>query len=341
MKKLWVLLVLLSMGCSVEGQSKIPCTAGRYEKDLFPKFGKKTIQYATNKGWKGDDVTLNMDIYEPTGDTAALRPLIIFAHGGGYVQGDKEDMSYFCGQFTKKGYVTASIDYRLLPIDKLYEVGNLKHEIVIAMSDFKAAIRFFRQSAASGNPYKIDPNNIFIGGGSAGAITALHIGLLDDNDVMPDDFAKFVADEGGLEGNTGSAENRKFSSKVKGVINYSGSILEDKWIDKTDAPIFSYHGTADDVVPIGYGLTGKSFNMYGSESIKAKADAVGLVNILVKAPGGGHTDIYTDQSYASYYIDFHNQLDLKMRSMMCGALLSSTSRSFSASATSRNSQYSR
>ncbi|MBX7169985.1 MAG: alpha/beta hydrolase fold domain-containing protein [Pyrinomonadaceae bacterium] len=319
MKKLLSFLLLFTFACSGEGQTKLPCTAGRYEKDQFTISPTKTVQYGTNKGWNGETVNLQLDIFEPKGDTATLRPLIIFAHGGGYVQGTKEDMTYFAQQFTKKGYVTASISYRLIPMDKIYDPNNMKREIVKAMSDFKSAIRFFRQSASNGNPYKIDANNIFIGGASAGAITALHIGLLDEKDQMPADFAKFVADEGGLEGNTGTPESFKFSSKIKGVINYSGSILEENWIDKDDAPIFSYHGTADDVVPIGYGITGKSFNMYGSESIKKKADEVGLFSILVKAPNGGHTNIYLDANFANYYIDFHNQVYSKMRSMMCGA----------------------
>ena len=318
MKNLLCLLLLFTFACSEEAQTKVPCTTGRYEKDLFADSSKKTVQFGSNKGWNGENVNLNVDVFEPKGDTASLRPLIIFAHGGGYVQGTKDDMAYFCQQFTKKGYVTASIDYRLIPMDKIYDINNMKREIVKAMSDFKSAIRFFRASATNGNPYKIDPNNIFIGGASAGAITALHIGLLDEDDQMPTDFSKFVADEGGLEGNTGTPENLKVSSKIKAVINYSGSILEENWIDKNDAPIFSYHGTADDVVPINYGITGKSFNMYGSESIKNKADAVGLFSILVKAPNGGHTNIYLDAAYASYYIDFHNQVYAKMRSMMCG-----------------------
>jgi predicted esterase len=304
MKKLIYFLILLSFVSSVTGQTKISCAVGRYEKDVFAAVGKKTVPYASNKGWNGENINLEANIYEPTDDTAALRPLIIFAHGGGFVRGKKEDMAFFCNQFSKKGYVTASIQYRLIPLDKLTDISNMKREIVKAMRDFKAAIRYFRANAKT---YKIDPNNIFIGGVSAGAITALHVGLLDENDQMPDDFAQFVANEGGLE-----------SVKVKGVINYSGSILEESWIDKSDAPVFSYHGTADEVVPIGYGVTGRSFKMFGSESIKNKADEVGLFSLLVKVPSGGHTNIYLDASYAGYYIDFHRQVNTKMRSMLCG-----------------------
>jgi predicted esterase len=303
MKNLLCLLLLCLCACASEAQIKIPCAIGRYEKDLFQPSATKTVQFGSSKNWSGATVNLNADIYEPKGDTATLRPMIIFAHGGGYVQGNKTDMAFFAQQFTKKGYVTASIDYRLLPISRVRSINDMKREIVMAMNDFKMAIKFFRANAKT---YKIDPNNIFIGGASAGAITALHIGLLDADDKMPDDFAKIVADEGGLE-----------AVKVKGVINYSGSILEEDWVDNTDAPIFSYHGTADDVVPIGYGITGSLFNMYGSENIKAKADAAGLPNILVKAPNGGHTNIYTDSTYTSFYLDFHNKLNAKMRSMMC------------------------
>ncbi len=317
MKKLLSLLILLSFAGLGEAQTKIPCPVGRYEKDVFSTFGKLTVPFASNKGWEGEDVPLAVDIFQPDGDSAPLRPLIIFAHGGGFTQGTKEAAAFFCLQFTKKGYVTASIEYRLIPKEKSHDPQNMKHELIKAMSDFKAAIRFFRQSVARGNPYQIDPNNIFIGGVSAGAITALEVGILDKNDKMSRDLAKFVAEEGGLEGNTGSAENKMFSSKIKGVINYSGSILDEKWIDKTDAPIFSYHGTADEVVPIGYSIKGKNFKMYGSESIKNKADRVGLDNLLVKVPNGGHTNIYLDATFASYYIDFHNRLYSKMRSMIC------------------------
>lgn len=302
MKKLICLLILLSFACTGKAQTKIPCTNGRFEKDLFLPTEKNTVQYGTSKGWKGENVKLSVDIFEPKGDTATLRPLIIFAHGGGYVQGSKEDMAFSCQQFARKGYVTASIQYRLLPLD-LLSIPNAKHEIVKAMNDFKTAIKFFRTNAKT---FKIDPNNIFIGGISAGAITALHIGLLDADDNLPDDFAQFITTEGGLE-----------SIKIKGVINYSGSILEAEWIDKNDAPIFSYHGTTDDVVPIGYGINGKLFSLYGSESIKQKADAVGLVNILVKVPNGGHTNIYTDSAYASFYLDFQSKLYRQMRSMLC------------------------
>lgn len=316
MTKLYSLIILLSLAVSIAAQSKVACSAERYEKDLFPNFSKQTVEYATAKGWQTEKQSLAVDIYQPKDDTATLRPLIILAHGGSFVGGNKEQVAPFCTRLVKKGYVTASIQYRLLPLSKAGEPGNILRELVRAIDDMKAAVRFFRQSAANGNPYKIDPNHIFVGGVSAGAITALHVGILDEDDKISDDLAKIIKEEGGLEGDTGSRENRRFSSKVSGVINLSGSILDENWIEKTDPPIFSYHGASDLVVAIGYRKIG-DLSLYGSESIRQKADKVGLLNLLVKVPGGGHVDVYSPK-YSTFLNDFQTQTNQKIRSIICG-----------------------
>ena len=37
----------------------------------------------------GDPVALKLDLYQPTGDTATKRPVLVYVHGGGYSGGDK------------------------------------------------------------------------------------------------------------------------------------------------------------------------------------------------------------------------------------------------------------
>ena len=56
-----------------------------------------------------------MDIYTPVGDNYTNRPLLIFAHGGSFIGGSKTNptMVDLCETFAKRGYVTASINYRL------------------------------------------------------------------------------------------------------------------------------------------------------------------------------------------------------------------------------------
>lgn len=319
MKKITVLCLLIcfSISCFSQKATLKTCENGRYEQDVFSVGNKKTVQYASNVGWNGENVRLEMDIFTPNNDSAIKRPLVIFAHGGGFVQGKKEDMAFFCQQFAKKGFVTASISYRLLPMDKIYEPKNFVHEIVKAMSDMKAAIRYFRETIENGNPYKIDENFIFIGGASAGAITALHVGLLDEKDSIPDDFKSFLDSNGGLEGNTKTTENKSFTTKIKGIINYSGSVYKVDWLDKDDPPVFGYHGTADDVVPIGFGINGKVLELYGSKSMNEKADELGVYNLLVEVPNGGHTNIYLDAVYTKFYQDFHQKMFAKMKAIIC------------------------
>lgn len=311
------LLILLSFAVSIAAQSKIDCTNDRYEKDLFPNFNKQTIEFAVAKGWQVEKQSLLTDIYEPKDDRAELRPLVILVHGGSFVGGKKEQVAPFCTALVKKGYVTASIQYRLIPVSKIAQENNILREVVRATNDLRAAIRFFRQSAANGNLYKLDANNIFIGGVSAGAITALQTGILDENDVITDELAAIIKEEGGLKGDTGTAENKKFSAKIKAIINLSGSIMDEDWIDKDDAPIFSYHGINDMVVPIEFKSIGV-LDMFGSRAIKKQADKVGLQNLLVEVQGGGHTDIYSP-SFNIYLNDFQKQINRRMRQMMCGA----------------------
>ena len=59
-----------------------------------------------------------MDVYTPDGDSYTERPLIIFAHGGSFWSGNKTNpmMVALCESFMKRGYVAASIQYRLTSI---------------------------------------------------------------------------------------------------------------------------------------------------------------------------------------------------------------------------------
>ncbi|MFN5885191.1 MAG: alpha/beta hydrolase [Bacteroidota bacterium] len=72
------------------------------------------VAYGTNNTFLGVPQNLVMDIYQPEGDTANSRPVIVIAHGGSFINGDRRlpDVVHLCKQFAKRGYVTASIQYR-------------------------------------------------------------------------------------------------------------------------------------------------------------------------------------------------------------------------------------
>ena len=50
--------------------------------------------------------------------------VMLFLHGGGWSDGDKNDMSYLAKRFARKGFITATLDYRLFPTNVNYLLGS-------------------------------------------------------------------------------------------------------------------------------------------------------------------------------------------------------------------------
>jgi len=306
------------------------CDGTRYFFDVFDNTTKTTVKYAENTDALGNLQELFMDVYEPEGDLLMKRPLVVFAFGGGFVAGDRETMAQSCIDFAKKGYVAATIDYRLWNIlfqgvpDSLQMFENA----VRAVSDMRGAIRYFRQDAETNNQFRIDPDFIFAGGVSAGAFTAIHVGHLDADDTLPAYAETIVNRNGGIEGDTGDSLNMQYSSDVQAVINMSGALHKKDWMDADDPPFISYHGTSDLVVPYKHGnviLLGFRFmSVDGSGLLKERADEVGVDNYLLSVPGGGHEDIYTSPTYNNERIEFFLNGHNFLHNILCGAFVLDT-----------------
>src|SRR5690349_5480617 len=59
---------------------------------------------------------LLLDVYQPeSSDTSWKRPAMIAIHGGGFLFGDKNEMTNLCREFAARGYACFSINYRLVP----------------------------------------------------------------------------------------------------------------------------------------------------------------------------------------------------------------------------------
>lgn len=105
--------------------------------------------------------SVRMDLYLPPASIRGPRPFIVFTHGGGWSGGTKRTTGAFSNwpgvlaALSAKGYVVASLDYRLLGD----EVAPA------AIQDTKAAIKFLRANAAK---YNVDKNRGLTWGPSAG-----------------------------------------------------------------------------------------------------------------------------------------------------------------------------
>ena len=288
---LFGLLLVLSIGRPALAQTPIDTTGGRFYQPKFPAVTVTPgVVFGSAVNFSGQNTPLLMDVYQPSGDAAAQRPVIVFAHQGGFVTGSRSEqyMVDVCTRFAKLGYVTASIDYRLgfFPFD----TTNVSVAAIRGMQDLRAAVRFFRKDAATTNTYRVSPERVVVGGASAGAFAALEVGYLDKASEVPSDVN--IVALGGIEGQSG---NPGYSSLPLAVLNLSGATNPPSIIEAGNVPLYSAHGTADAVVPyfkgrVGAGLPPKY--VFGSGVLNPYASSVGVPNVLRRFSKAPHIPQY-------------------------------------------------
>jgi predicted esterase len=178
------------------------------------------VTYGSAVNLENQTIPLQLDMYQPTGDTVTSRPAIVWVHGGSFCCGDKTSSELVdeATTFSKAGYVNVSINYRLESPGCSGTLSNCVPAIQEAAADAQTAVRFLRMNAAT---YGIDPNRIAIGGSSAGAITALNVGYSSSEDP---------------------------SARVRAAVSLSGAQLGVGTISPGDAPAIDFHCTTDPLV---------------------------------------------------------------------------------------------
>jgi acetyl esterase/lipase len=129
------------------------------------------VKFADVINYKGVPTELLLDVYQPTGDATSARPVIIWIHGGGFRTDSYRTQGYivdYSTRFAKRGYVCMSIDYRLRLAADMPTQASEFPALQDAARDANAAISWIKANAAA---YHIDPNLIFVAGGSAGGRT--------------------------------------------------------------------------------------------------------------------------------------------------------------------------
>ncbi len=232
---------------------------------------ERDIPYSTNGG-----VTLKLDIYSPKTRSSAPAPVAVYIHGGGWSKGNKSNGGWLpevAEELTGRGYVVASVDYRLVPTVQWPAF----------LHDCKAAVRFLRANASK---YHLDPDHIGTWGGSAGGHLVSLLGTTDAG-------AK-------LEGDGGWAEQ---SSRVQAVVDMFGpadlpKMMRDpqraatafgdapdalkqaspvNYISRDDPPFLILQGDSDTLVPVEQ-----------SKILHEQLTAAGVKSKLVIVKNGTH-----------------------------------------------------
>lgn len=200
---------------------------------------------------KAGEVELTMNVAKPK-DVAGPLPCVLIIHGGGWAAGNKDMHNDLTWTFAKRGYVSATVGYRLVP-KALYPAQ---------IEDVKCAVRYVRANAEK---LGVDPKRIGATGFSAGGHLSMMLGVMGKGD--------------GLEGEGGNPDQ---DSQVNAVVAFFGPTdfinvvfpdasrpIVEKWIggtrddkkeeyrkaspvtyvSKGDAPTLIIQGTKDPLVP--------------------------------------------------------------------------------------------
>ena len=249
-----------------------------------------------------------LDIYYPDNENSN-RPVYMFIHGGGFKSGTKTrpEIVAMANYFTSRGWVFASIDYRTTE-DLGMSAGKTPDEIITyyqgiapqewtdhalqqagppnqvqirtamyaAQRDAKAALRWI---VANADRYNINPRYITVGGGGAGAMTAIALGMSNNEDFR-DEIP--VSDDPTL-----NTTNLDQEYTVGNMVSYWGgsfkldlfeAVYEVNRYDSDDPNLFMVHGTnADPEAPYE-----------GSLYLQGKCTNLGIYNRLISLVGFGH-----------------------------------------------------
>ncbi len=306
-------LYLFAILVSASAQLFAQC-GSRYKDMIFSNVSQDTVVYSTS-----NSITQKMIIFQPVGDTAAVRPVMIMAHGGSFIGGDMGQdpvCTQICTDYAKRGYVTADIQYRLGNALQMLDSTNAITVVLKAISDGKSAVRFFRKDAATTNTYKIDTNWIFAGGNSAGAVLYMHVMYLDSTGEAPAAMQSIINNNGGFEGNSG---NDGYSSKIQGVMNLAGGLNVPEFVGPGSGPSFNAQGDQDATVPYECGNAQNGLTpvrLCGLGAIEPLYVQYNVNHVSIVYPGAGHVPW---QSNAGEMTQIDTTSANFFYSLMCGS----------------------
>ena len=130
----------------------------------------------------GPQGTIALRLYRPAGShTAAVLPVLVYYHGGGWVIGDLETHDTLCRELANgSGCAVVAVDYRLAP----------EHAFPAAVDDALAATHWVHAHAAE---LQLDPSRLAVGGDSAGGNLAAVVAIAArDSGTLPIAFQLLI-----------------------------------------------------------------------------------------------------------------------------------------------------
>lgn len=205
------------------------------------KYGANTV---IEDGSYGLEPHQKYDLYAPQGlEGDAASTLVIIAHPGAFVMGDKSDylINRMCKDLARAGITTAAINYRLVnfSLDNVTPTQR-KATFMGAVEDARLAIAHIQSE------HRFSAKQTYFVGYSAGGIIANHLVFTNGSEVN-----KYCETDTEVRNPT---FDRPVSELLNGVVSISGAILDATHLDDVDLAndirLLMIHGQSDGIVPI-------------------------------------------------------------------------------------------
>jgi acetyl esterase/lipase len=251
MKHLLILIIaILATGCTTQFNPKTDRNAAMF----FTSRVEHDVVYRTVDG---KDQRLNL--YLPDNfigkdpwfinDGKGKKPTLLHIHGGGWVEGSKDQIVLNLLPYIFRDWVVISINYRLADEAKA----------PAAIDDCLAALQWVHNNAEK---YDIDTNRIVLSGGSAGGHLALLTGMLKEGDLLCEgklkarnagDVAAIVNWYGVTDFEINPHPIEWFGEDID-LNEYVKTLSPINYVRKDGPPILTIHGTLDEAVPVKQAL---------------------------------------------------------------------------------------
>jgi acetyl esterase/lipase len=279
-------VVLLALAAPVAAQ---PAPDLQSAVALFQKVRTvPNLVYERANGWEG-----KLDVYAQRGpQNSAPAPVVIFIHGGGWVQGTKES-SVLQGvlPYIAMGYSVVNVEYRLANVSLA----------PAAIEDCRCALRWV---AAHAKDYNFDTSRLIVAGASAGGHLALTTGMIPtsagfDRSCQTRDEPRVaaivnffgIADVADL---LDGPNKKPFPETWPYTVQWLGNQPNRADLARASSPLtyvragvpptITIHGDADPLVPYTH-----------SVRLQEALQKAGVVHELITVPGGGHGNFSTDE----------------------------------------------
>lgn len=240
-----------------------------------------------------DSTSLQLDIYKLK-EVIEPAPVMIFIHGGAWRTGKRSDYLPYLIDYAKKGYVTATVSYRLVK----------QAVFPAAVQDVNCAVKFIKKNSSE---YGINPEKVVLIGGSAGGHLSMMIGYGGHEELFsrdcPLDHDSKVNAIINLYGPTDLTTPYAISTyQVQDFLKTSYEenpgiykmASPSTFISSDDPPTLIFQGTIDSLVPVSQ-----------SDSLADRLGNAGIPHEYHRLKGWPHAmDLAVEvNKYCQFYID--------------------------------------